>query len=54
MQHRMQHRQLALKYERYMEQLIKLLCKQAPDEVEGWVARLYFPIEKCLKICKDN
>lgn len=44
---------IANKFERYLVQFVKLLCQQQPDEVEKWVSKSYFPVEKCLKVCTD-
>ena len=44
---------MANKFERYLVQFVKLLCQQQPDEVEKWVSKSYFPVEKCLKVCTD-
>jgi hypothetical protein len=41
-------------YTKFLELFVKLLCKKKPDQVEHWVSKPYFPVEKCLKMVRDE
>ena len=38
------------KYESYLVQFVRLLCKHDANAVEEWVEKSYFPPEKCLPV----
>ena len=47
------HQTAARKYEKYLVLFTKLLCKHQRNAVDSWVAKPYFPPDKCLPICKE-
>ena len=47
------HQTAARKYEKYLVLFTKLLCKHQKNAVDSWVAKPYFPPDKCLPICKE-